>query len=151
MKSVLLMLVCSLLGACAPKEEKRVEVRLPQIESHCTMNGVGKGRCQFTNIGDASGSVCGTIRVYPTDANTSTRILESGVFCSGPVEAQTTKEVEFTVVGVSDVCTDPRPSYAAPPTTEAERERRFMETINFRGRDWRQLCEFSFERLTSKK
>lgn len=66
----------------------------PNVEHACTMNGGGKGECNFTNTGTAEGSMCGHITVthfvpYKT--------IESKTFCSGPVAAKSTTTVQFQV------------------------------------------------------
>lgn|GEM_PF-3161942 len=35
----------------------------PQLASTCKMNGLGSGSCSFTNTGNASGAVCGAVRL----------------------------------------------------------------------------------------
>lgn len=94
----------------------------PKIEQSCRMNGFGKGECSFTNTGTGTGDVCGKIRVSRNGGGSE----ESDLFCSGQVEKRSTKSVDFMVTGVSRLCDAPA------------------------GKDWRDVCSFTFDRASDK-
>ena len=70
----------------------------PIITEDCVMNGFGQGNCTFTNTGKTSGAVCGVIRVMGPG------MVESSKFCSGQVEPQSTRKVEFHIPEVDQLC-----------------------------------------------
>jgi len=73
-----------------------------KIESHCTMNGYGSGKCSFTNVGKGSGSICVGVRLFRTAE--PGKYLDSSTLCSGKVEPKESKSKEFTIVGVNAFC-----------------------------------------------
>lgn len=78
-----------------------------EISEDCTVNGFGSGTCSFTNRGDGSGTLCGTVEIIrgnPSDLKGDDRLVTSSVFCSGKVEPSSTTKVEFSVPGVSQLC-----------------------------------------------
>jgi len=85
----------------AAEEQKAAELAYANraiIDEECLMNGLGEGHCSFTNTGKTGGSVCGVIVVKgPGTAQT-------GKFCSGMVNPQSTEKVEFMVPEVDDLC-----------------------------------------------
>lgn len=90
----------------------------PDIVSQPVMNGRGDGTATFTNRGALAGSVCGHVTV---SCGRGSR--RSATFCSGTVEPNATKRVEFTV---------------------AE-----MDVIIPYGRDWRHDCDLGFVHETT--
>ena len=70
----------------------------PIITEECVMNGYGTGSCTFTNTGKTAGAVCGIIQVMGPGT------VESGKFCSGQVEPQSTEKVEFHIPQVDKFC-----------------------------------------------
>lgn len=90
----------------------------PDIVSQPVMNGRGDGTATFTNRGALAGSVCGHVTV-----SCGRGARRSATFCSGTVEPNATKRVEFTV---------------------AE-----MDVIIPYGRDWRHDCDLSFVHETT--
>lgn len=70
----------------------------PDVRDTATMDGWGHGTATFTNRGRRAGSVCGHIFVV---CGRGTR--SSPTFCSGTVEPNETRRVEFTVVGMSRI------------------------------------------------
>ena len=102
MKTVLTITACMLLAfffyGC--KEEKKGK---PKIESHCTMNGYGSGKCSFTNKGTGTGATCVKIKVYVE--KDLKKNLNSSTICSGKVGVKETKNKEFSIPGVNDLCT----------------------------------------------
>jgi len=78
------------------------EKKPSKIESHCTMNGYGTGKCSFTNTGEGAGNLCVNIRVFK--AEDPGKYLESSTICSGKVDVKESKSKDFTVAGVNDLC-----------------------------------------------
>lgn len=72
-----------------------------KIGHSCVMNGLGSGSCSFTNTGDDSGAVCGSIQV---EKMSYMKKSASNVFCSGEVKPFTTSKVDFSIPGVRDDC-----------------------------------------------
>jgi hypothetical protein len=70
----------------------------PIVETACTMNGLGQGKCDFTNTGKTAGAVCGKIVVQGPGK------YEGSKFCSGMVAPMSTTKVEFTEPAVKDLC-----------------------------------------------
>ena len=75
----------------------------PEITQSCVMNGYGQGSCSFTNTGDGSGSTCGFIEVRGMPIYTEYKKL-SAVFCSGDLKPSSTNKIEFSVIGVDNIC-----------------------------------------------
>lgn len=94
-----------------------------KLDESCTMNGLGKGSCIFTNTGTASGHMCGRIVVERTA--TPKKDAHSPVLCSGEVQKQSTQKVEFDIPAVHDMCNDGSGS-------------------------WRDQCEFVWEEGVAK-
>jgi len=68
----------------------------------CTMNGYGSGQCTFTNAAsEGEGAKCGKIKVMRRDRQQE---VVSEVFCSGKVEASSSKKVEFSIPQVNSLC-----------------------------------------------
>lgn len=90
-----LIIIATLIGAISGCGDSK-------IETSCSMNGLGRGSCQFTNTGTGSGSVCGKIVAQKNfgDRNTS----ETWEFCSGKVNPSSTSEVKFVMPNMDDVC-----------------------------------------------
>jgi len=65
------------------------------------MNGHGDGKCIFTNLGNATGSVCGKIVVNDTWIK---KTEQSNVFCSGEVPPSSSKEMQFFVPNMKNTC-----------------------------------------------
>ena len=72
----------------------------PDINTECTMNGLGKITCEYTNTGKGKGSVCGNIRVFKLSNHDEK--IESKPFCSGPIEPKETKKLETQFVDLKE-------------------------------------------------
>jgi hypothetical protein len=99
MKYLLLPVLFLSFAAC---ENKKVD-----LTYSCVMNGYGNGQCTFTNAQDSgTGSKCGKIKVVRRDGSNS---VESEVFCSGKVEASSSRKVEFSIPSVNALCENDGP------------------------------------------
>ena len=84
----------------------------PDIDVTCSLNGLGSGKCSFTNKGDGAGSLCGRVgllrlpRGIPnTTGYEEGRIVEvSSAFCSGEVTPKSTVQIGFTMSEVHKEC-----------------------------------------------
>jgi hypothetical protein len=114
MRCAKLMTLCLLpvLAACTP----------PKIDSSCTMNGLGRGECSFTNTGGRSGAVCGKVDLSNASREKGDQDLYSAAFCSGDVGTKSTTSVSFLIPGVEDFCQRP----------------------GFAGEKWSKNCDFAF-------
>jgi len=93
-------------GCKEAKEEKENQVdkaKDVKITPSCTMNGFGKGQCQFTNKGEDAGSVCGQVNVVDA-INLETVKISSASSCSGEVKPRSSVTVPFSIPGVRGVC-----------------------------------------------
>ena len=72
----------------------------PKIDVTCSINGFGSGECQFTNTGNASGTLCGKVII-------TSKLLESTeskTICSGKVEHSSTNTVSVHIPGMKELC-----------------------------------------------
>jgi hypothetical protein len=97
MMAVLTMLTLLALASC----EKQQQPPNAELTQTCVMNGYGVGHCTFTNTKTGVGTLCGKVRVSRTDQQNA---ASSAVFCSGKVEASSSKKVEFLVSEVREIC-----------------------------------------------
>jgi hypothetical protein len=97
MKNLMLLVAVLCLGFMGCEDKNTVD-----LTYNCIMNGYGNGHCAFTNAADkGTGAKCGKIKVSRRDGAQS---VESEVFCSGKVEASSTKKVEFSIPAVNSLC-----------------------------------------------
>jgi hypothetical protein len=97
MKNLMLLVAVLCLGFMGC--EKKADA---DLTFNCVMNGYGAGHCTFTNAASSGvGAKCGKIKVAKRDGSQS---VESEVFCSGKVEASSTKKVEFSIPAVNSMC-----------------------------------------------
>ena len=73
----------------------------PRIEQQCTMNGLGEGKCAFTNTGDGEGAMCGVVRVFRKDGS---REIVSNTICSGKLAESSTINIEFSMPETREFC-----------------------------------------------
>jgi hypothetical protein len=85
-------------AAEAKKAAELAYANRPIVDEECTMNGYGKGSCNFTNIGKTAGAKCGHIQVNGPG------IATSAVFCSGQVAPMSTTKVDFNIPQVDELC-----------------------------------------------
>jgi len=100
MKTMLTIFACVFMAYCFAGCKK--DKKPAKIESHCTMNGYGRGSCSFTNKGQGEGATCIKIRVYQ-EAEMS-KGLTSSTICSGKVGVKETVNKEFSIPGVNGLC-----------------------------------------------
>ncbi len=112
MRHSLMCLATALLLACGRSH----------VSSTCSVNGIGAGRCDFTNDGSATGTLC--VTVYVHDLRGRSAPASSDVICSGDVRPRETRNVSFSVPGVRQVCA---------PTAE--------DVANGVRRPWDENCE----------
>jgi hypothetical protein len=74
----------------------------PKILASCTMNGMGKGDCDFLNEGAASGAQYITIILKNSRTG---KAMNSAPIYSGLVQARDIRERKFSMPGVDDFCT----------------------------------------------
>lgn len=75
----------------------------PEINVSCSINGYGSGECTFTNTGNASGKVCGKVKLVNTVSYWKKPIY-SETICSGKVEESSSVAVSVHLSGASDLC-----------------------------------------------
>lgn len=98
MTRILMVLVALAMVYALVSCEKKQNAELTYT---CAMNGYGSGSCTFTNTKEGTGSQCGKVTVKNT---TDQRSASSAVFCSGKVDASSSKKVDFLVTEVREIC-----------------------------------------------
>jgi len=132
-----------------------------KIERECLMNGLGSGKCTFTNIdnNNSTDGQCGKVKLYKIE-NTS-YIASSSVFCSGEIKRKTTVEKEFNIYQMDEACQDEtRKRFlelmnvdssslsAEELTLNLEKMKTFSDELkNSKAKKWNEICFFQFEEV----